>query len=237
MEVTILSLFSNRPDFVKPQYESAKKHLKDDFYYVVVNNVTLFGKEEEIEKIAFEEKTGYVCVCHDARKRDASVVVRDTLNFLWKDFKNTKGILAIMDSDLFFTKDVSFNELLDGYDMAFCPLYNAGKVFPWTGFMLFNMDKIKAEDINFSFYALDKKVYSDVGSGIHAYIEKHNPKINFIDRKEILDEPNELLKDFPHPYSVDILPFMFHYKTSSNYAPHCTPEYNRQKTEAMMKIL
>lgn len=229
---------ANRPDFIKLQYESAKKHLKDDFYYVVANNA-YFGqdKPEEIQEVCRELNTGYVRVRHAKGKKEPSALVKDTLNFLWKDFKKVKGILAIIDSDLFFTKDVSFNELLDGYDMAFCPIYTEDKVWPWTGFMVFNMDKIKVDDISFSFACLDGKNYQDVGSAINAYVQKHNPRIKYIERTEILDEPNELLKDFPHPYSVDILPFMFHYKTSSNYAKHCTPEYNEAKTKALMKIL
>jgi len=173
-----------------------------------------------------------------------------SLNFLWKEeAPKVKGILAIMDCDLFFTNPISFEKLMDGVDMAFCPIFTEGKVFPWTGLMLFDMSKIKYEDITFSFYALDGKFYSDVGSGIYAYIEKHRPKIRYIDRKEILKEDwwvrdGETLHTlgFPHPYSVDIIrvaeyPFLFHYKTSSNYAPHCTPEYNERKTKAINKLL
>jgi len=238
MAVTLLTLHSNRPDFIELQYNSAKKYLKDDFYYIVANN-SYFGQDKPKE--IFEEcdrlQTGYLKVAHQKGKTEPSALVRDTLNFLWKDFKEVKGILAIMDGDLFFTKDVSFKDLLNGYDMAFCPLYTDGKVWPWTGLMIFDMDKIKADDISFSFACLDGKNYQDVGSAINGYIQKHNPKIKFIERGEVLDEPNELLKDFPHPYSVDILPFMFHYKTSSNYAKHCTPEYNELKTKAMLKIL
>jgi len=238
MAVTLLTISANRPDFIEPQYKSALKHLKDDFYYVVVNN-SYFGqdKPEEIYKECERLKTGYVRIKHKKGKNEPSALVKDTLNFLWKDFKKLKGIFAIIDSDLFFTKDISFTELLQGYDMAFCPLYADDKVFPWTGFMVFDMDKIKVDDISFSFACLDGKNYQDVGSAINGYIQKHNPKIRFIERQEIYDEPNELLKDFPHPYSVDILPFMFHYKTSSNYAKHCTQEYNEAKTKALWQLL
>lgn len=249
-QVTILTMSASRPDFIKPQYESLKKHLKDDFYYVVANN-SYFGqdKPKEIEDICRELNTGYVRVGHAPGKTEPSVFVRDTLNFLWKDFKNTKGILAIMDCDLFMIGDISFNELLKGYDMAFCPIYTAGKVWPWTGLMLFDIAKLKVDDISFSFACLDGKMFQDVGSAINAYVQKHNPKIRLIDRKEIMNEDwpakgNETLSTlgFPLPYSVDFVrineqPIMFHYKTSSNYAKHCTPEYNKQKTLALNKLL
>lgn len=241
MVVTLLTIACNRPDFIPLQYESAKKHLKDDFYYVVANNA-YFGqdKPQEIQEMCRKLDTGYVRVRHAKGKKEPSSLVKDTLNFLWKDFKKVKGILAIIDSDLFFTKDISFNELLDGYDMAFCPIHTNGLVWPWTGFMVFNMDKIKVDDISFSFACLDGKNYQDVGSAINAYIQKHNPKIRFIKRMEIVDDENPILEAFrfPHPYSVDFIEdFMFHYKTSSNYAPHCTKAYNRKKTKALYKIL
>lgn len=239
-EVTLLTIACNRPDFIPLQYETAKKYLKDDFRYTVVNN-SYFGqdKPEEIEAMCKKLNTGYVRVRHKIGKTEPSAVVKDTLNFLWKDFKKVKGILAIIDSDLFFTRNISFNELLEGYDMAFCPIFTGDKVWPWTGFMVFNMDKIKVDDINFSFACLDGKKYQDVGSAINGYIQVHHPKIKFIERKEILDEPNEMLEKagFPHPYSVDILPFMFHYKTSSNYAKHCTSEYNEAKTKALWSLM
>jgi len=131
--VTLLTMSANRPDFIRPQYESAKKYLKDDFYYVVANN-SYFGQDKphEIEDVCRELNTGYVRVKHTIGKTEPSALVKDTLNFLWKDFKQVKGILAIIDSDLFFTKDVSFNELLDGYDVAFCPQYTEGKLKLWN---------------------------------------------------------------------------------------------------------
>ena len=237
--LTLLTISANRPDFIKPQYESAKKYLKDDFYYVVVNN-SYFGqdKPEEIYNVCKELNTGYVKVSHQEGKTEASALVKDTLNFLWRDFKKLKGIFVIMDCDLFFTKDISFTELLEDNDMAFCPQYTNGKVWPWTGLMIFNMDKIKVDDINFGFACLDGKKYQDVGSAINGYVQLHNPKIRLLKREEILDEPDDRLKDFPHPYSVDFIEdFMFHFKTSSNYAKHCTAEYNAQKTLAVSKLL
>lgn len=249
MEVTILTLFSNRPDFIRPQYNSFKRHLKDVFTYTVVNNAYFDNDaSEEINRISQEEGTGYLRIMHEKKKNDISHLVADTLNFLWKDFKDTKGILAIMDCDIFMTAPISFTDLLDGYDMAFCPLYTAGKVWPWTGLMLFDMDKIK-EGMNFGFASLDTLTYQDVGSAVHKYIAEHHPNIRYLDRKELLDQDwpvrgNHTLYtlNFPQPYSVDIIsinqyPFLFHYKTSSNYAPHCTKEYNEKKTKALELLL
>lgn len=249
MEVTIFSPYANRPDFIKPQYESIKKHVKDPCRFIVINNSYFVGsKPHEIETITQEEGIPCVRIRHKDGKGEYSEVMRDSLNFWWHQIKDMKGIVAILDCDLFFIGDVSFIDLMKGYDMAFCPTYTAGKVWPWTGLMIFNMDTIKVDDISFDFESLDRKTYQDVGSALYNYIEKHDPKTKLLNRKEILDtdwpiKGKETLYTlgFPQPYSVDVIstdvPFMFHYKTSSNYAPHCTPEYNEAKTEALMKIL
>jgi len=245
MEVLILSIFSNRPDFIEPQLNSLKKHLKDDFRYMVINNSYFkVDKPNEIKKIAQEQGVGHMRVHHTSYITDPSVLVKNTLNFLWKNFKDYKGILVIMDCDTFLVKDISFNDIMEGYDMAFCPLYTEGKVWPWTGFMLFDMSKLKVDEVSFSFESLDKKKYQDVGSALNNYIVKHNPDLNLLTRTEILYEKDDALESygFPKPYSVDMVSvndykFLFHYKTSSNYAPHCTPEYNEQKTKALWQLL
>lgn len=249
MEVTIVSMCSNRPDFIKPQFELMKKYLEDPFRFIVVNNA-YYGQDtpEEIEAIAKEEGLGYMRIRHKGHKPEPSALVRDTLEHLWKYLKKTEGILAIVDSDLFFTHPVSFNLILEGYDMAFCPNFTEGKVWPWTGLMIFDMSKIHAEDISFEFAPLDGRVYADVGSAVAHYVDKHHPKIRALDRASVYDQDVEFkgkkLSElgFPHPYSIDMVslcdqPFMFHYKTSSNYANHCTPEYNVQKTEALKALL
>lgn len=228
-----------------------KKHIKHPFNYVVVNNSYYIetDKPKEIEAVATELGAGYIRVMHKGLKPEPSSLMKDTLNFLWKVFKDTEGILIIMDGDLFFTRDVSLVEVLGENELSFCPLYSWGKEWLWTGFMMFNMNKVKKDDINFAFKSLDGKFLADVGSAMNTYIEENNPKVQYLDRKSILDE-DWVLKDketlftlgFPKPHSVDIIslfqyPFLFHYKTSSNYAPHCTEEYNQKKTQALEKLL
>lgn len=251
MQVTILSVFSNRPDFIKPQFESMKRHIKHPFDYVVVNNAyyTETDKPKEIEETATEVGAGYIRVHHKGLKPEPSALMKDTLNFLWKVFKDTKGIVVIMDSDLFFTNDVSLIEVLGDNEMSHCPLYSFGREWLWTGLMMFNMEKVKKEEINFAFKTFDNIYLADVGSAMNTYIEKYNPKIQYLDRKSILDE-DWIVKNgetlftlgFPKPCSIDIIslfqyPFLFHYKTSSNYASHCNEEYNEQKTAALNKLL
>ena len=167
------------------------------------------------------------------------------LNFLWKDvISKARGLVVIMDSDLFLTKDVSFIKLIDGYDMFFCPCYSDGHIWPWPGLMGFDMDTINPNEISFELLKINGK-YADVGSELNTYIENRQPWINLIDRQEIVKQDWPILDmnqtlyqlGFPKPYSVDFLPFAFHYKTGSNYAKHCTPEYNEAKTKALLKVL
>ena len=36
--IKIYTYSHNRPDFIEPQYNSIKKHIKDDFEFIVFNN-------------------------------------------------------------------------------------------------------------------------------------------------------------------------------------------------------
>lgn len=247
MEVTIFTLYSNRPDFIKLQKECLEKHLKDKYRWIVINNACFpFDRTVEIELEC--EKEGIECMSLNhafAESKEVSRVVVDSLNFVWKNkAKDEKDLVVIMDSDLFLTKDVSFVDLLGNNDMFFCPNYTDGKIWPWPGFMGFDMNQIKGDEISFELWKIND-AYADVGSSVGAYIEKHQPWIKLIERHEIVDQDwpvpdtNQTLYQwgFPKPYSVDFLPFAIHYKTGSNYAKHCTVEYNTAKTEALLKIL
>ena len=246
MEITIFTLYSNRPDFIKLQKECFRKHLKDKFRWIVANNpYYLSDNPGGIEVECLEENIECLRINHGDNTKEVSRLVVDSLNFLWQNkIKDTKGLVVIMDSDLFLTKDVSFLELIEGNDMFFCPSYTDGLIWPWPGFMGFNMDKIMVEDVSFELLKINDK-YADVGSALNTYIQKHNPKINLIPRHEIVEQDYPVYDTgktlyelgFPKPYSVDFLPFAFHYKTGSNYAKHCTVEYNLAKTEALLKIM
>lgn len=245
MEVTIFSLYSNRPDFIKLQKECFKKHLKDPYKWVIINNRGyLYDKTQEIEEECIAQGIEFLTIEHEI-EIEVSQLVANSLNFLWKGKASKEsGIVVIMDSDLFLNKDISFVELLGDNDMFFCPQYTDGHIWPWPGFMGFNMSKIKAEDVSFELLKIND-VYADVGSGLNKYIEKYQPWIKLVERQEIIDQDwpvpdtNQTLYEwgFPKPYSVDFLPFAFHYKTGSNYAKHCTSEYNEAKTKALLKVL
>ena len=246
MEITIFTLYSNRPDFIKLQKECFRSHLKDEFRWIVANNNGYpFDKSFAIEEECLEEGVECIRIDHFPQSKEVSRLVVDSLNFLWQNkIKDTKGLVVIMDSDLFLTKDVSFAELLKDHDMFFCPNYTDGLIWPWPGLMGFDMDKVAVEDVSFELLKINDK-YADVGSNLNTYIQKHNPKINLISRHEILEQDYPVYDTgktlyelgFPNPYSVDFLPFAFHYKTGSNYAKHCSVEYNLAKTEALLKVI
>ncbi len=251
MKVTIVSLYNNRPDFIQLQLESFKKHIKDDYEWIVLNNAHFNNdKTEEIDEACAELGVDSMRLLHkngEYNGRDVSYLVGDSLNLMWNTrFKHTDGIFVILDCDFFLTDDISFNELLEGYDMAFVPSYTLNVAWPWSGIMVFDMKNIKVDDIDFG-TTLIIGMSADVGSANYHYVVKHKPKCRYIDRLPIDEDcpiGDKTLSSlgFPQPYSVDLIgidgrTFMFHYKTSSNYAAHCTPEYNKQKTIALKRLL
>lgn len=72
---------------------------------------------------------------------DSNCRVSDVCQYGFNNFgKNFDGIYVIIDGDMFFEKDVSFNELIEGYDMVGHPQSRGGKVnYWWNGILIFNM--------------------------------------------------------------------------------------------------
>ena len=44
--IKVYTYSHNRPDLIEPQYDSLKKHIKDDFEYIVFNNERQGGDPE-----------------------------------------------------------------------------------------------------------------------------------------------------------------------------------------------
>ncbi len=143
---------------------------------------------------------------------------------------------------MFFIGDLDIERLMENTELVYVPVYTNNKEWTWPCCML-SSNLQNSNEIDFGFYPIDGQ-HCDSGSAMYCYLQKYKPKVKHFERNAILDEQNELLEflDFPHPYSIDYLkfdnkPIVFHYKTSSNYAPHCTSEYNKKKTIALKKLL
>ena len=247
----IVTLAFNRPDFIELQYNSLKKYVTD-FNYVVYDNCPDDSVKQECERL------GIKCIPIKLFSADPSWVCGISLNKMWETLQYEFGTLVFIDPDMFLVDELP--DMGDA-DFAFVPQVRGEITYPWTGFMMFNMETLPhPEALKWHVdYSLKD---TDVGGLNHYYLQEYKPKVlklemwTLIDRYKysfnggdiLMGDPNhkviqELVKDFPRPYSVDMLKvedkpfFLFHYKSASNYPSFYTPEYNHLKTEALCKLL
>lgn len=248
----IVTLAFNRPDFIELQLNSLKKYVTD-FNYVVYDNCPDDSIKQECERL------GVKCIPIKIFSEDTSWAVGLSLNKMWETLQHTKGKLWYIDSDMFL-----IDKLPDlDCDMAFVPQVRGIYTYPWTGLMYFNMDTLPhPEDLKWEVNYLIRG--TDVGGQNHHYLKDYAPKVQELEMWTLIDdfksgfngEQTNIWEEnyqsmwhlarnneFPHPYSFDTLklenekPFIFHYKSASNYPTFYTPEYNRLKTLALKKLL
>lgn len=250
-KISTITLAFNRPDFIELQYNSLKKWVKD-FTYTVFDNAPDNSIKDECDRLGIE------CVPIKIFSADPSFCVGVSLDKMWKTLQNRRGGLMYVDSDMFL---IGALPKLKNYDMAFVPQVRGDIIYPWTGLMYFDMDTLPhPEELKWHVdYSLKN---TDVGGLNHFYLKERLPHSLKLEMLTIIDDGKysfngsdvgddkskgrleKIAKkyDFPHPYSFDLLsannkPFVFHYKSASNYPSFYTPDYNIKKTEALCKIL
>ena len=258
----IITLAKNRPDFIKIQYESIKKHIKGDFEFVVYDD----SKDGLIKNQC--DKVGVQCVKiqnDGGVPYDPSMTVQFCLREMWQQLKHDTGMLVYLDSDMFFTREIDVLSIMNGYDWAYVPQFRGSVEYPWTGLMFMNMDTLPNKDsICWDIATVDGQKL-DVGGANAHYIRDNKIKVlqldmwsvlgvnyysyNGVDTIDVREQHlklEKLVEHFPKPAWVDVFAvkgkpfgeaFVFHYKSGSNYKEFATNEYNRLKTEAMIKIL
>lgn len=254
-KILFVTLAFNRPDFIELQYNSLRKWV-GDFDYTVFDNCPYDMVEKECERLGINR------IKVNSQSGDPSWAVGMALNQMWQHLKFETRPVMYLDSDMFL-----INRLPDfgNCDIAFVPQHRAGGItYPWTGLMYFNMETLPAPEKMRWEVAYEVKG-ADVGGLNHFWLKEYAPIVKELEMWTLIDEGkfslngedtkinhdnftriSARIKGFPRPYSVDMFKvkgadwgdcFVFHYKTGSNYAPHCTDEYNQLKTKALLKIL
>ena len=172
--IKIYTYSHNRPDFIEPQFNSIKKYVKDDFEFIVFNNERNGGDPGsgyEPERIAeiyrVCEKLNIKCIRveldpelqfingyqqfeGDSYVNGGSHACAYSYSWGWKHYvSKDDGISMIIDSDMFFIKDVSIEKLLGDHNLAYIPSYrysskyhseeDRGSIalrYPWNGIVI-----------------------------------------------------------------------------------------------------
>ena len=219
--IKIYTYSHNRPDFIEPQYNSIKKHIKDDFEFIVFNNERNGGdpgsgyKPERIDQI-YEvcEKLNIKCIRveldpelqfingykqfeGDSYVSGGSHACAYSFSWGWKHYiSQDDSISMIIDSDMFFIKDISIQNLLEDHNFAFIPSYryhskyqsedNRGSIalhYPWNGVVIADIPNMpNPSELKWGLGVFNGQP-CDVGGEGHSYLNtyKDQLKIKYID--------------------------------------------------------
>ena len=219
--IKIYTYSHNRPDLIGPQYDSLKKHIKDDFEFIVFNNERQGGDPGsgyDPDRIAEIDN-----VCHRLGIKSIRVELDRDLQYInghkqfegesfvaggshacgysfswgWKHhISKNDCISVILDSDMFFIRDVSIQDVMSDHNLAIIPSYrysskyrseeSRGTIalqYPWNGVVMADIPNMpNPSDLKWSLGIFNGQA-TDVGGEGHKYLIDHADelKIKYMD--------------------------------------------------------
>ena len=230
--IKVYTYSHNRPDFIAHQYASMKKYIKDDFEFIVFNNERQGGdpgsgyspeRVQEIFRVC--EELGVQCIRveldpelqfinghiqfqGDSFVNGGSHACAYSFTWGWKHYISKNDCISvIIDSDMFFIKDISFSEMMSGYNFSYIPCYrhvrnyvnedDRGEFafsYPWNGFVIADIPNMpNPQELSWGLGVFNG--YSaDVGSECMSYISKYKDQLEI----KYLDQMS-IQRDYPTP--------------------------------------
>lgn len=267
-KVLIITTAYNRPDFIELQAKTFRKFLKDDYRFVVFNDACDKAMQTRIENAC--AMWGLECIAipqeiharpyllrennndlHNPSVRNCNAVqyALDTIGFAHK------GIVALVDSDLFLVKKFSLKKYLKGHQLAGLhqqKMHNDDCIsYLWIGILFMDMSQLpEKETINVNCGKISG-VSVDAGGFTHYYLKSHpEVKIKYLDQvyiQEKIENPQKLLAfkehGFDHHqinalqaglYDVEFYSHgtFFHYRAGTNWNQQ-SKEYHETKSRLL----
>ena len=167
----IVTAVVNNPNFIELQYNSLKKHVKNNYEFIVFNDAKPFsdftnGNDVTIRQQIIDicKKLNINCINiknqHHKTMKDAANRCSDSMNFILKyQIKNPNRYL-IIDSDMFLINDFDSNKFNNYHCAVVLQSRNKNKIhYFWNGICYLDFKKIK--DTNLLNWNL--KPHCDVG--------------------------------------------------------------------------
>lgn len=188
---TIVTLASNRPDFIELQLESFKTFFKGHWEFIVLNNATKSSIRNEISAQCKRFGVAEIKVRSDWKlgTRGGEIAFRPWgyanpnlacsygLNWFWHHIRPQlqSEFLMLIDSDMFLSRELDVNQLLFGFDLAFVPQYRGELLevyYPWNGLVFARLDAEALETLDWHPGSVGGFA-CDVGGQSHHWLERH----------------------------------------------------------------
>lgn len=209
-KVTIYTIADKRPEFLPLQVVTFKKHIKDKYEFIVLNNA--IDSPERSQTITdLCAQLGIHCINVQRDQRYSIIGNQETfcgssytnpnvacaypIKWGWERMceENKDKLFVLIDSDMFIYKDISFNTMLEGYDAAFVMTYRglqrdrakAKVTYMWNAICIFHPEKIShLNELNWDCGVTpDGYIHRnpvDVGGYTHFWLKKYPIKVRHI---------------------------------------------------------
>lgn len=216
-KIKIYTFSHNRPDFIELQYNSIKKHVKDDFEFIVFNNEYPGGdggfdpdRISEIDKECnrLGIKTIHVqlepefqvlnnrLLYNNGQYIGGAAACAYSLSWAWQHYISKENcIIVVIDSDMFFCRDISITDTMNGYNFAYCPSYRKNHTvkYPWNGIIFADIPNMpNPHEMTWGDGIVDG-IPTDVGGELHYYLKKYKNELRslYIDMWGLLVDTEE----------------------------------------------
>ena len=244
----IYTFSDKRPDFILKQKQSFDKFILDNFEYIVINNGSSEQLKNEIYNICIKNNINHIFVenpIHDNANIACAYPINQILSKYIKLEKDA-DISGIIDSDMFFVKDVCIKDLISDNELFALKQIRGNVNYIWNGVFFINHKEIKnINELDFG-YGVINGFNIDVGGNTYFYFKK-NPLCKL---KEIFHTshihkknnnldviPPELIPFYNEEYCFELLEnCILHYGSGSNWKLQ-SKEYHEVKTKALDTFL
>ena len=254
-----MKLFSlhNKHDFIETQLQSFRKNLKEDFEFIVFDNAAFTvgsqpGESEKINETCARLGVRVIEILKDPEIVKACEAIETTckmfdrlglysnanvasaypLCWAWaRHMHKEREPIVLMHSDIFLTREGSFSDILNEYQVCFVPQSREGAhEYMWDVFVILDMAKLSnPETINW-YCGKVNGVAVDVGGQTGHYLKSH-PELKLLrvdfehfDKFPVLDfVPSDY-----EIFSINGKETLIHYRSGSNWN-HRTSEYHEKK--------
>lgn len=181
----VLTAVVNNPIFIEIQYHTLKKHMKQDYEFIVFNDAKAFpdftngGDEkihEKIQKKCNELNIKCISIPNDHHKNMSCAGRRcsDSINFMQNYMLKEKDEYLVIDSDMFLIDDF-YKERYNNNDCAIVlqNRKNSNINYIWNGIFYFNSNNINDFDI----INWDVTENTDVGGMTHIWLKNKCKKL------------------------------------------------------------
>lgn len=250
-KVKIYSIHYNRPDFIGWQYDSIKKHIKDDFEYFVINNARDQGLRNEINSAAKELFLEVIETHSDTPFHLPGKHHADSLNLVWQShmIKNTEDYVMFLDGDCFFINEFNVNKFMEGYILA-GPYQQREYSYHYLTptIVISDIQNLpEANTIDWEGTGVGN-VRLDTGGGLYWYYEKHpevKEKTKAIKSSWHIKEenknkhclPDEIVDLYDDQYHIEFFGNeVLHYCRSSNW-DHQSNDFHQKKSNFVQTFI